>query len=54
MPQQPTPSKTPLELLTEAIARADALGWRTISLSRLRRLWAGDQSALPAPPKARP
>jgi hypothetical protein len=48
--QAPTPT-TPAELLAEGIARASALGWRTISLRRLRGLAAGDARQLPALPK---
>jgi hypothetical protein len=37
--------------LAEAVARASALGWRTISVRRLRSLAAGDASRLPSLPK---
>jgi hypothetical protein len=35
------------DLVIEAIIQAAGLGWRTISLSRLRRLADGDTTALP-------
>lgn len=51
MPEQPPTQVTPAELVAESIARASALGWRTISLRRLRGLAAGDPRQLPALPK---
>ncbi|MDI9836229.1 hypothetical protein [Streptomyces sp. KAU_LT] len=50
MAQQPQPRMTPAELVAEGIARASALGWRTISLRRLRALAAGDARQLPPLP----
>lgn len=44
----PTPSEpTGRDLVVEAVIQAGGLGWRTISLSRLRRLADGDATALP-------
>lgn len=42
------------ELILEALARAERLGWRTISLRRLRQLATGDETALPPDPAERP
>ncbi|MDX2813359.1 hypothetical protein PV410_12450 [Streptomyces sp. PA03-5A] len=42
----------PDDLLREAVIRATALGWRTLSVRRLQRLAAGDRTALP--PDQRP
>jgi hypothetical protein len=38
------------ELVLEGLARAERLGWRTISLRRLRQLAAGNEKALPPEP----
>jgi hypothetical protein len=38
------------DLVAEGIIRANRLGWRTLTLRRLRRLAAGDTSALPPDP----
>lgn len=46
----PPPSRpTGRDLVIEAVVQAGGLGWRTISLSRLRRLADGDATALPLP-----
>ncbi|MFK0063412.1 hypothetical protein ACIQTN_29805 [Streptomyces werraensis] len=51
MAEQPHRPMTPAELVAEGIARASALGWRTISLRRLRGLAAGDHKQLPPLPQ---
>ena len=48
------PVCTPAELLQEGVRRARALGWRTITVSRLIRLAAGDKTALPPDPRTAP
>lgn len=45
---------TAAELILEALARAERLGWRTITLRRLRRLATGDEKALPPDPRTAP
>jgi hypothetical protein len=45
---------TPAELILEALARAERMGWRTITLQRLRKLAAGDEKALPPDPVTAP
>lgn len=42
------------ELILEALARAERLGWRTITLRRLRKLAMGDETALPPDPATAP
>jgi hypothetical protein len=42
------------QLILEAAARAERLGWRTITLKRLRRLAEGDEKALPPDPATAP
>ncbi len=44
----------PVELILEALARAERLGWRTITLRRLRRLAMEDETALPPDPSTAP
>jgi len=51
MHKEPPPPTTPAELMAEGVVRASALGWRTISLRRLRGLAAGDPKQLPPLPK---
>ncbi|MFF5589700.1 hypothetical protein [Streptomyces hygroscopicus] len=47
-------STDPAELLREAIDRAARLGWRTVTVGRLRRLARGDEAALPPDPATAP
>lgn len=49
-----TPARDPGELLYEAARRAAELGWRTITVARLRKLAQGDASALPPGPATAP
>lgn len=42
------------QLVLEAAARAERLGWRTITLKRLQRLAEGDEKALPPDPATAP
>jgi len=42
------------QLILEATARAERLGWRTITLKRLRRLAEGNRDALPPDPSTAP
>lgn len=45
---------TNAELILEALARAERLGWRTITLRRFRKLASGDEKALPPDPATAP
>lgn len=45
---------TAAELILEALSRAERMGWRTITLRRLRALARGDESALPPDPATAP
>jgi hypothetical protein len=47
MPDTTTPKRASRDLVIEAVVQAAGLRWRTISLSRLRRLADGDETALP-------
>jgi hypothetical protein len=42
------------QLILTAAARAERLGWRTITLKRLQRLADGDETALPPDPATAP
>lgn len=44
----------PAELILEALSRAERMGWRTITLRRLRALARGDEKALPPDPATAP
>ncbi|MCX5137619.1 hypothetical protein OOK06_36740 [Streptomyces sp. NBC_00340] len=45
---------TPADRVLEATRRARALGWRTITVSRLARIAAGDEKAMPPDPATAP
>lgn len=49
-----TPADDPAALVLEATLRARALGWRTITVSRLMRVAAGDNKAMPPHPETAP
>lgn len=49
--EQPT---SPLSAITIALERAERLGWRTISLDRLRALANGNYNRLPPNPATAP
>jgi hypothetical protein len=46
--------RTPADRVLEATRRARALGWRTIAVSRLTRIAAGDERAMPPDPASAP
>jgi hypothetical protein len=54
MPDTPAPKRDGRDLVIEAVVQAGGLGWRTIALSRLRRLADGDETALPLSGARRP
>lgn len=54
MPDSSKPTTPASALLITAVDRAERLGWRTITVRRMRRLQRGDESALPPDPATAP